>query len=52
VANETDEESALWLNDGSCVRARPKYSDHVWSCDFVHHGTDDVEGLQHIEQAG
>ena len=26
----------LWLNDGSCVRLRPAYKDHVWSYDFVH----------------
>lgn len=26
----------LWLNDGSCVRLRPCYKDHVWSYDFVH----------------
>ena len=26
----------LWLNDGSCVRLRPEYRDHVWSYDFVH----------------
>ena len=26
----------LWLNDGSCVRLRPEYWDHVWSYDFVH----------------
>ena len=25
----------LWLNDGSCIRLRPKYKDHVWSYDFV-----------------
>ena len=31
----------LWLNDGSCVRFRPEYRDHVWSYDFVHHRTDD-----------
>jgi putative transposase len=24
----------LWLNDGSCVRHRPEYSNHVWSYDF------------------
>ena len=33
--------SRLWLNDGSCVRLRPEYRDHVWSYDFVHHRTDD-----------
>ncbi len=25
----------LWLNDGSCVRLRPTFPDHVWSYDFV-----------------
>lgn len=25
----------LWLNDGSCVRLRPAYPNHVWSYDFM-----------------
>ena len=25
----------LWLNDGSCIRLRPEYKDHVWSYDFM-----------------
>jgi len=25
----------LWLTDGSCIRLRPKFKDHVWSYDFV-----------------
>ena len=25
----------LWLNDGSCVRLRPEYRNHVWAYDFV-----------------
>ena len=25
----------LWLNDGSCIRLRPRYENHVWSYDFV-----------------
>jgi putative transposase len=25
----------LWLNDGSCIRLRPAYKNHVWSYDFV-----------------
>ena len=29
----------LWLNDGSCLRLRPKHPDHVWSYDFVEHRT-------------
>jgi len=31
----------LWLNDGSCVRLRPQYPNHVWSYDFVLHHTSD-----------
>ena len=25
----------LWLNDGSCIRLRPCWPNHVWSYDFV-----------------
>ena len=25
----------LWLNDGSCMRLRATYPNHVWSYDFV-----------------
>ena len=25
----------LWFNDGSCIRFRPEYKDHVWSYDFM-----------------
>ena len=31
----------LWLNDGSCVRLRPQWKDHVWSYDFVQARTHD-----------
>ncbi len=31
----------LWLNDGSCIRLRALYPDHVWTYDFVHHHTHD-----------
>ena len=31
----------LWLNDGSCIRKRPEYRDHVWSYDFVTDWTQD-----------
>ena len=24
----------LWFNDGSCVRLRPEYPNHVWAYDF------------------
>jgi transposase InsO family protein len=31
----------LWLNDGSCIRLRPQFKDHVWSYDFVMARTSD-----------
>lgn len=31
----------LWLNDGSCIRLRPSWKNHVWSYDFVQDRTDD-----------
>ncbi len=31
----------LWLNDGSCIRLRPQFKDHVWSYDFVTDRTSD-----------
>jgi len=36
----------LWLNDGSCVRHRPRYRDHVWSYDFVHTRTRDGRAVR------
>ena len=35
VPHKQPKRRRLWLNDGSCVRLRPAYRDHVWSCDFV-----------------
>ena len=31
----------LWLNDGSCIRLRPQYRNHVWSYDFMNARTAD-----------
>ena len=31
----------LWLNDGSCIRLRPCWPNHVWSYDFVMDRTHD-----------
>ena len=36
----------LWLNDGSCVRLRPKHKDHVWSYDFVLARTHDGRAIR------
>jgi putative transposase len=31
----------LWLTDGSCIRLRPEYPNHVWSYDFIEDRTHD-----------
>ncbi len=33
VPNRQPKRGRLWLNDGSCIRLRPEYKDHVWSYD-------------------
>lgn len=35
VPQKQPKRGRLWLNDGSCVRLRPQYNDHVWSYDFM-----------------
>jgi len=41
VPQKQPKRSRLWLNDGSCIRHRPMFKNHVWSYDFVHHRTHD-----------
>jgi len=41
VPSKQPKKGRLWLNDGSCIRLKPEYTNHVWSYDFVHHRTDD-----------
>jgi putative transposase len=36
----------LWLADGSCIRLRPAYRNHVWSYDFVADRTSDGRPLR------
>jgi transposase InsO family protein len=36
----------LWLNDGSCIRLRPSWKDHVWAYDFVHDRTKDGKAFR------
>jgi len=33
----------LWLADGSCIRLRPQYPNHVWSYDFVEDRTHNAQ---------
>lgn len=35
VPSRQPKKKRLWLNDGSCIRLRPEYKNHVWSYDFV-----------------
>ena len=46
VPSKQPKKGRLWLNDGSCIRLRPKYKDHVWSYDFVHERTHDGRTLR------
>jgi len=41
VPHKQPKRRRLWLNDGSCIRLRPEYKDHVWSYDFVMARTSD-----------
>jgi len=36
----------LWLNDGSCIRLRPAYPNHVWSYDIMKDQTSDGRALR------
>jgi transposase InsO family protein len=36
----------LWLNNGSCIRLRPEYRNHVWTYDFVLDHTNDGKRLR------
>ncbi len=35
VPKKQPKRERLWLTDGSCIRLRPEYKDHVWSYDFM-----------------
>ena len=38
----------LWLNDGSCIKLRPAYGNHVWAYDFVFERTRDGRPLKFL----
>ena len=46
VPQKQPKRKRLWLNDGSCVRLRPEYKDHVWSYDFVTDRTSDGKAFR------
>ncbi len=41
VPRKQPKRGRLWFNEGSCVRLRSEYKDHVWSYDFVQARTDE-----------
>jgi transposase InsO family protein len=41
VPKRQPKRSRLWLNDGSCIRLRPEYPNHVWAYDFLTDRTHD-----------
>jgi putative transposase len=41
VPQKQPKKGRLWLTDGSCIRLRPGYPNHVWSYDFVEDRTHD-----------
>jgi transposase InsO family protein len=46
VPKKQPKRGRLWLGDGSCVRRRATYSNHVWSYDFVFDRTHDNRPLR------
>lgn len=41
VPQKQPKRSRLWLADGSCIRLKPEYANHVWTYDFVSERTKD-----------
>jgi putative transposase len=46
VPKKQPKRSRLWLGDGSCIRRRPEYRNHVWAYDFVADRTHDGRPLK------
>ena len=46
VPKKQPKRGRLWWTDGSCIRRRPEYRNHVWSYDFVADRTQDGKALK------
>jgi putative transposase len=46
VPQKQPKRKRLWLTDGSCIRLRPRYTNHVWSYDFMADRTSDGRALK------
>src|SRR3954449_12733011 len=52
VPQRQPKRSRLWLSDGSCIRLRPEYRNHVWSYDFVEDRTHDGRKFRMLNVIG
>lgn len=48
VPQKQPKRKRLWFNDGSCLRLRPLYRNHVWSYDFVSDRTSQGRPLRYL----
>jgi len=46
VPQKQPKRKRLWLNDGSCIRLKPLYKNHVWSYDFLFERTSDGRSMK------
>jgi transposase InsO family protein len=46
VPQKQPKRKRLWLKEGSCIRLKPMYKNHVWSYDFVAERTSDGRSLK------
>ncbi len=46
VPTKQPKRGRLWLNDGSCIRLRPCWQNHVWAYDFVQARTHDGKAFR------
>ena len=46
VPTKQPKRGRLWLNDGSCIRLRPGWRNHVWAYDFVQARTHDGKAFR------
>lgn len=46
VPEKQPKRGRLWLNDGSCIRLKAEYPNHVWSYDFVFDRTHDGRAIK------
>lgn len=48
VPKKQPKRKRLWFNDGSCIRRRPEYPNHVWSYDFMTDRTSNGKAIRFL----